>query len=115
MDFCPQCGSLLIPKKVKSGTQITIILACKKCPYKNKEVTGNDKLDVKTISHNSKPMIAVIDKEQELNVEPTMQITCEKCGNTKAYVWQVQTRGADESSTQFLRCTSCGYTFRENS
>jgi DNA-directed RNA polymerase subunit M/transcription elongation factor TFIIS len=27
----------------------------------------------------------------------------------------VQTRGADESSTQFLRCTKCNYTFREYS
>jgi DNA-directed RNA polymerase subunit M/transcription elongation factor TFIIS len=27
----------------------------------------------------------------------------------------VQTRGSDESSTQFLRCTKCSYTFREYS
>jgi len=40
---------------------------------------------------------------------------CPKCGNNQVYVWQVQTRGADESSTQFFRCTKCGYTFREYS
>jgi DNA-directed RNA polymerase subunit M/transcription elongation factor TFIIS len=28
-------------------------------------------------------------------------------------VWIVQTRGSDESSTQFMRCVKCGYTFRE--
>jgi transcription factor S len=103
----------LIPKKVKSEAQTKLVLTCKKCSYKNKESTGKEKLKVKTITHCPKPMLAIIDKEQELNVEPTMQITCEKCGNTKAYVWQVQTRGANESSTQFLRCTSCGHTFRE--
>jgi hypothetical protein len=37
-----------------------------------------------------------------------------RCGNNIAYAWQVQTRGADETSTQFLRFTSCNYTFRES-
>jgi DNA-directed RNA polymerase subunit M len=30
-------------------------------------------------------------------------------------VWQVQTRGGDEASTQFFRCTKCGHTTREYS
>jgi DNA-directed RNA polymerase subunit M/transcription elongation factor TFIIS len=113
MDFCPQCGTRLIPKKVKSVSQAMLILACKKCSYKNKESTGNGKLGVKTILHNPKPMLAVIEKEQQLDVKPTTQMTCERYGNTKAYVWQVQTRGFDESSTQFLRCTLSGCTIRE--
>jgi DNA-directed RNA polymerase subunit M len=33
----------------------------------------------------------------------------------EVYVWQVQTRGGDEASTQFFRCTKCGHTFREYS
>ncbi|HNS26436.1 MAG TPA: transcription factor S, partial [Methanobacteriaceae archaeon] len=27
--------------------------------------------------------------------------------------WLQQTRRADESETRFLRCTACGYTWRE--
>jgi len=54
-------------------------------------------------------------KEQKLQTLPTVTIECPKCGNNQAYTWQVQTRGADESSTQFFRCTKCGYTFREYS
>ncbi len=38
---------------------------------------------------------------------------CPKCGNNTANVWQVQTRGSDESSTQFLKCLRCGFTHRE--
>jgi len=59
-------------------------------------------------------MVAVIDKEKDLSTEPTIAMECPKCGNSIAYVWQVQTRGADESSTQFLRCTNCGYAYRKN-
>ena len=87
-----------------------LLLVCKKCGYNNKEP---NKVEVKTIHHSPKQMVTVIDKEKKLNVEPTIQIECPKCANNTAYVWQVQTRGADESSTQFIRCTNCGYTFRE--
>jgi len=60
-------------------------------------------------------IVVISKKEQNLQTLPTATIECPKCGNNQAYVWQVQTRGADESSTQFFRCTKCGYTFREYS
>jgi DNA-directed RNA polymerase subunit M len=50
---------------------------------------------------------------QELHTMPTLRIECPKCGNNTANVWQVQTRGSDESSTQFLRCLRCGFIHRE--
>ncbi len=58
--------------------------------------------------------IAVIGrKEQKLRTLPTVKVECPKCGNNLAFAWQVQTRGSDESSTQFFRCTKCEFTFRE--
>jgi len=60
-------------------------------------------------------IIVIGKKEQRLKTLPVINIECPKCGNNLAYVWQVQTRSADESSTQFFRCTKCGYTFREYS
>jgi transcription factor S len=114
MEFCPNCGSQLNPKVVEIGAQVMLQLKCKKCGYTNKEPNANAKLEVKTIQHSPKQMVAIIDREDQLNVEPTIQIQCPICGNNTAYVWQVQTRGADESSTQFLRCTICGYTYRES-
>lgn len=113
MEFCKECGSRLEPKKVKPGNQATLVLACAKCGEKTKEL-NETKIIGKTIIHNPKQFVAVIDKENQLSVLPTIQVTCPRCGNNTAYAWQVQTRGADESSTQFLRCTSCEYTFREN-
>jgi DNA-directed RNA polymerase subunit M len=118
MEFCPKCGSRLEPKKSKSGKEATLVLVCAKCGYKKPEVDKKTetKLAPKVIQHTPQQLVAVIGKEeQKLSTLPTVRIECPKCGNNTAYVWQVQTRGADESSTQFLRCTKCNYTYREYS
>jgi transcription factor S len=119
MEFCPKCGSRLEPKKSKSGKEATLVLACAKCGYKkpeSEEKAVEQKIAPKVIQHSPQQFVAVIGKEeQKLSTLPTVHIECPKCGNNTAYVWQVQTRGADESSTQFLRCTKCNYTHREYS
>ena len=43
---------------------------------------------------------------------PTISAHCEKCGNGEAVWWMLQTRSADEATTQFYRCTKCGHTWR---
>jgi transcription factor S len=111
MDFCRECGSRLEPKTIKSGKQVLLILSCSKCGQKTNE---EPKVKGKIITHSPKQMVSVIDKRLQLNTLPTIRVACSKCGNNNAYAWQVQTRGADESSTQFLRCTNCEYTFRES-
>ena len=113
MDFCPNCGSRLIPKIIESSSQAMVILSCNKCGYHGKSAPTDGKQDLKTIQHDPKQMVAVIEKEKDVSVKPTIQIECPRCTNNTAYVWQVQTRGSDESSTQFMRCTNCGFTFRE--
>ena len=42
----------------------------------------------------------------------TIKIDCEKCGHTEAVWWMLQTRSADEPTTQFYRCTKCNHTWR---
>jgi len=117
MEFCPKCGSRLVPKKKKTNKGSSIALVCPKCGYRKKESGRKVEPKIaKVIQHKPQELVAVISKEeQKLRTLPTVRIECPKCGNNTAYVWQVQTRGADESSTQFLRCTKCGYTFREYS
>jgi DNA-directed RNA polymerase subunit M len=113
MDFCAECGSRLKPVKVNSGKQVMIMMACTKCGQKTRESTVGSKFNGKVIEHNPKQLVTVIGKEQELTTLPTIRIECPRCGNNTANVWQVQTRGSDESSTQFLRCLRCGFTHRE--
>ena len=113
MDFCSKCGSRLLPKKVKSGSQLLLMLTCNKCGQKEKE-TNEKKINGLFIEHNPRQFVSVIGKENQLSILPTIQVACPQCSNNTAFAWQVQTRGADESSTQFLRCTNCNFTFREN-
>ena len=111
MEFCPKCGTRLVPKK---KSERKIFLVCPKCGY---EKPAETPIPVsKPIERSPQDFIVVIGKEaQKLRTLPIVTIECPRCGNNQAYVWQVQTRGADESTTQFFRCTKCNYTFREYS
>jgi len=116
MEFCPKCGTRLAPAKTKTTKKSTLVLACSKCGYRKKLPPKKLEPIPKVIEHGPQETIAVIGKEeQKLRVLPTVRVECPKCGNNQAYVWQVQTRGSDESSTQFFRCTKCNHTFREYS
>ena len=109
MDFCPNCGTRLTfkPKKGRKDR-----LSCLRCGYEKPTTPRVPKI----LEHSPQRQIAVIGKtEQKLRTLPTIRTECPRCGNNLAYAWQVQTRGSDESSTQFFRCTKCNYTFRENS
>jgi len=115
MEFCPDCGRRLVAaKKDVEGGEKKLVLTCPKCGY---EKMAEEPIPVsRTVEHTPQESIVVIGKkEQKLKTLPTVTIECPKCGNNQAYVWQVQTRGADESTTQFFRCTKCSHTFREYS
>ena len=115
MEFCPECGSVLKPEKVETDEGVAVMFVCSKCGFKKPVVGRRFKPRVsRVIKHDIKQRVTVIGKEeQKISTLPTLKVECPKCGNNLAYVWQVQTRGGDESSTQFFRCTKCNHTFRE--
>jgi DNA-directed RNA polymerase subunit M len=118
MDFCPTCGSMLEIRKTKTNDDIPLIfLVCGKCGYKRQESENKiSATDYKAIKHSLQQQVTVISKEdQKVSTLPTLRVECPKCSNMLVYVWQVQTRGGDEASTQFMRCTKCNHTFREYS
>ena len=93
------------------------MLACGKCGYVKEAANNRQQAKVvKVFQPKSQPYMTVISEdEQKVKTMPTIRMKCEKCDNNMVYVWQVQTRGGDEASTQFMRCTKCGHTFREYS
>ncbi|MBS7657212.1 MAG: transcription factor S [Candidatus Bathyarchaeia archaeon] len=112
MEFCPKCETRLVTKRKKDGKGC--YLTCLKCGYK--KTVEPEACTLKVTAPKPQDQLVVIGKkEQKLKTLPTVSMECPKCGNNTAYSWQVQTRGADESSTQFFRCTKCNYTFREYS
>ena len=114
IEFCPKCGMRLTLKRKKDSKET--FLSCIKCGYERQVEAPIPSPSKRVTEIKPEDSIVVIsEKEQKLKTLPVITVECPKCGNNFAYVWQVQTRGADESSTQFFRCTRCGYTFREYS
>jgi transcription factor S len=112
MEFCPTCGCCLSPKKSKNGT----VLSCYKCGFVKQGAEKKDELKVSKIFQQTKTqesLTIISQADQDIKTMQTIKMKCEKCDNNLVYVWQVQTRGGDEASTQFMRCTKCGHTFRE--
>lgn len=87
-----------------------IVLRCVKCNY---ETYKGEKALSKLKSEEK--IVVIGKKAQKIKTLPTAKIECPKCNHNEAYFWIVQTRGADESSTQFFRCVQCQYTWRETS
>ena len=102
MQFCPKCGTILVQKKSR--------FCCPKCGYCTKE-------KVKIVSSEKIEKGAKINvlHEKEANVWPTVNETCPKCGNDKAYTFSAQMRAGDEAETRFFKCTKCKYSWRDYS
>jgi DNA-directed RNA polymerase subunit M len=102
----------LIPIRKEEEKSKDVLLTCPKCKYK-KPLTKKVTIQ-RIIEHNAQEDITVIGrKEAKIRTMPTVKVECQKCSSKEAYWWIVQTRGADESPTQFFRCTRCKHTWRE--
>ncbi len=112
MEFCPNCGSRLEPKKTGPGS--AFVLCCAKCGHTKQPL--DRRVEARTgrvLQPKPKVFMTVVGQADEVNTMTKIKKQCEKCGNWEVYVWMVQTRGGDEAMTQFMRCTKCGHTFRE--
>lgn len=106
MQFCPKCGIILMPIKKEDK----VLLTCNKCGYESRKAIKQ----VSGIKKDTEKIIVIGENEQKISTLPKTKSECPKCDHNEAFYWMVQTRGADESSTQFFRCTKCGATWREN-
>lgn len=73
---------------------------------------AESKQDAKKMTAQLDKDFTVFDEPQEDKSLPTIKIDCEKCGHGEAVWWMLQTRSADEPTTQFYRCTKCSHTWR---
>ncbi|MBI3032726.1 transcription factor S [Candidatus Woesearchaeota archaeon] len=105
--FCKQCGSILMPTKVKDKT----VMFCKKCG------DSGQKADIKLkdiVKHDHVKSAGVVEEEKE--AYPLIEFSgCKKCGHKRAYFWTVQTRASDEPETKFYKCEKCKSVTRDYS
>ncbi len=113
MEFCPNCGSRLEPKRTGVGN--AFVLCCAKCSFTKQPIDKKTEARTGAVIQPkpTKPFMTVIGSKDEVDTMTKIKKICEKCGNDEVFVWMVQTRGGDEAMTQFMRCTKCGHTFRE--
>lgn len=113
MEFCPECGTRLILTQKTLKNEVRTFLTCSQCNYQ-RDITKSETVFSKSMGRYSTEQIAVIDDAiANIRTMPKIKIECPKCGNREAFWWFVQTRGAEESPTQFFRCTTCMHTWRE--
>ena len=113
MDFCKDCSGMMLPKRLEDGT---VVMECTKCgatvASDKKDFTIQTKKKTKK-KVSKKETIAVIDEEEAMKNMASIEAECPKCDNKRALWWLVQTRGVDEPSTRFFRCTKSRHTWRE--
>lgn len=47
-------------------------------------------------------------------MEATVKMTCDNCGNDEVTYYQKQIRSADEGTTVFYTCVTCGHKWNTN-
>ncbi|MBQ6219051.1 MAG: transcription factor S [Methanosphaera sp.] len=102
MEFCPDCGKVLLPRKG--------ILHCFSCGYE-KQLSRDEKNEY-VIQEDVSDKNEVIVTGDKVNTMPTTKGLCYRCKNRELEWWMVQTRKSDEATTIFYRCTKCGNTWR---
>jgi DNA-directed RNA polymerase subunit M len=108
LKFCPDCGARLRPKP---GETVT----CLKCGKKVKGGGNVRKEEVVKQVTGSGASLKVMDEKDAGETLPTISMPCPSCGHGEAVWWMLQTRSADEATTQFFRCTKCSHTWRNYS
>lgn len=107
MQFCPKCSTRL---KEKQASSEKAKMTCPKCGYATAQVEA--KVEAKPKKKTTDASIKVLEEEDDVKALPTTNVECPKCGNREAVWWMLQTRSADEPTTQFYRCTKCSHTWR---
>ena len=106
MQFCPECGSMMV---ADGDAMICTNDDCTATTDRDEELAET------FVSTEEQADADVIETEPGAADEglPTAAVTCDRCGNERAYYRIKQTASADEPPTRFFKCTECGYRWRD--
>ncbi|MHA1997877.1 MAG: transcription factor S [Promethearchaeota archaeon] len=109
MEYCPECDSLLYPKKI-DGIKYFV---CKACGYKrNFAESKKDAFVLKEkLDHSLDRTLVKDDKYYEKVYGADKAKVCPRCKG-KMILKSLQTRSADEGITHFWICVKCNKSIR---
>lgn len=100
MEFCPECGAMLLPKDNE--------LKCS-CGYTKNLASDNSEYSV---AQEVKEKQGVVDMGEAEDLRSEITEICPECGHDRAYYELKQTRSADEAPTRIFECAKCGHKWR---
>ena len=114
MKFCPICETRMRLKFEENQ------VICPKCGLREGGDNGGVNVSTTSVAGTTAAIqernaLRVMDGENNTEILPTINIDCPKCENNLAVWWMLQTRSADEATTQFYRCSKCHHTWRNYS
>ncbi len=86
-------------------------MLCSQCEYKESGIVA----PATKIIQDESSGFNVLGEGDQQGTLPTVNVNCPKCGHGEAVWWMLQTRSADEPTTQFYRCIKCEHTWRDYS
>ncbi len=108
MKFCDDCGSVLVPKKMKDKK---LILECA-CGAIYQADGKKDHVISDSYNNKGRKTVVLADGEGSKK-QGAVKKSCPKCGNDQAYFLEMPPMWGDEESVHKYRCTKCGHTFNE--
>lgn len=106
MQFCDTCGSMMIAE----GEEM--VCTDSECGTRT---TRDEDRAAEFVSTEEQADTSVTETEEgdAFEGKPTAAVTCDSCGNEKAWYTIKQTASADEPPTRFFKCTECGARWRD--
>ena len=101
MEFCPECGAMLLPNDNKL-----------KCSCGSTKDLSSDNNEY-SVSQKVKGKQGVVNMGEVEDMRSQITEVCPECGHDKAYYELKQTRSADEAPTRFFECAKCGHKWRD--
>ena len=102
VEFCDNCGAILIGKKGEN----VVCPGCGKQTKTSTEAKLTEKINVKSEKE-------IVQANIGMDINPITEVECPKCKHMEAYYWTKQTRAGDEPETQFFKCVKCSHQWRD--